>query len=136
MSLEVLMSREELDVLIDELRRLEQAAVGSASGMEDLYRIGTAALAGETAFLARDRGDQTFSDFLRKREGLPPPPPDSPFRRTQEDLLQADDATRGALDSRLRTALARLIARRNSTDWVRASRTVQGLAGVPYDAIP
>lgn len=131
--LEILMTRDELDQLVDELRGLEQAAVGSARDLEDLLRIGTAALSGESAFLAADRGDKTFAEHLRARQGLPPARRDSLLMRTQADLLQADDATRAALDARLRSALVKLIERRNAGDWDDPRRTVEGMAGVPYE---
>ncbi|MBX6316672.1 MAG: VWA domain-containing protein, partial [Isosphaeraceae bacterium] len=69
---QILMARAELDLLIRELSQLQRAAQGTASDLADLLRIETAAAAGETAFLAADRADQTFADHLRRRQGLPP----------------------------------------------------------------
>jgi hypothetical protein len=132
---EVLMSRAELDDLIRELTALEQAAQGSARDLAGLLQIGTAAASGETAFLARDRGGQTFADHLRRRQGLPPMRPESLLRRTQADLLQADDLYRGALDARLSQAIARLVHRRNEPDWDEPARTLDRMALVPYDWI-
>jgi hypothetical protein len=103
--------------------------------MADLLRIGTAAAAGETAFLAADRGGQTFADHLRRRQGLPPARPDSLLRRTQADLLQADDLYRQALNERLGQTIAQLIRRRNAGDWDDPKRTIDGMALVPYAII-
>jgi hypothetical protein len=134
-TIEVLMSRAELDVLIDELTQWQQAAQGSARDLADLLQIGNAAAAGETGFLAADRSSQTFADHLRRRQGLPPPRADSLLRRTQTDLLQADDSYRSALDARLGASLASLIRRRNDQDWSDPRRTVDGMALVPYALI-
>lgn len=134
-AVEVLMSRPELSTLIDELTQLQQAAQGSARDLSELLKIGVAAAAGETAFLAADRGDRTFADHLRRRQGLPPARPDSLLRRSQADLLQADDLYRSALDARLRASISQLIKRRGSPDWDDPRRTIDGLAPVPYDAI-
>ncbi len=134
-TVEVLMSRAELSTLIDELTQLQQAAQGTARDLSELLKIGTAAAAGETAFLAADRGERTFADHLRRRQGLPPARPDSRLRRSQSDLLQADDLYRSALDARLRASISLLIRRRNSPDWDAPRRTVDGLAPVPYDVI-
>ena len=131
--LEILMSRSELEGLIDELRTVEQATIGTSGEMDDLLSIGRAAISGEAAFLASDRGDRTFADHLRSRQGLPPSRPDSLLHRTQGDLLQADDTSRGALDARLRATLVKLIARRNAPDWDEPGRTVDGMAAVPYE---
>jgi hypothetical protein len=129
---EVLMSRAELETLIGELLAVQQAAQGTARSREELLRIGTAAAAGETAFLAADRGSLTFAEHLRRRQGLPPARPDSVLRATQADLLQADDLTRAALDERLGACIERLIGRRNEPDWDDPRRTLDGMATVPY----
>jgi hypothetical protein len=134
-SVEVLMSQAELDALLSELTSLQQAAQGSARDMADLLRIGTAAAAGETAFLAADRGGQTFADHLRRRQGLPPARADSLLRRTQADLLQAEDLYRQALNERLGQTIAQLIRRRNAGDWDDPKRTIDGMALVPYAVI-
>jgi hypothetical protein len=134
-AVEVLMARDELNVLIDELSQLQQAAQGTARDLSDLIRIGTAAAAGETGFLAADRGTRTFADHLRRRQGLPPARPDSLLRRTQSDLLQADDLYRAALDARLGSSLAELVRRRNDPLWDDPRRTVDGMAPVPYALI-
>jgi hypothetical protein len=131
-TVEVLMARDELGVLIDELTQLQQAAQGTASELADLLRIGNAAASGETGFLAADRGSQTFADHLRRRQGLPPARPDSLLRRTQADLLQADDLYRSALDTRLSTSLAALVRRHRATDWSDPRRTIDGMGLVPY----
>ncbi len=130
--LEVLLSRPELDAIIDELRAFEQAAVGTSESLEDLLRLGTAAISGDSAFLAIDRGDRTFAEHLRSRQGLPPARADSLMLRTQTDLLQADQSAREALDARLRSALRMMIDRRNSPVWEDPRRTVDGMAGIPY----
>ncbi|HEX8200538.1 MAG TPA: vWA domain-containing protein [Isosphaeraceae bacterium] len=134
-SVEILMTRTELDVLIGELAQLQQAAQGTAGDLEDLLRIGTAAAAGETGFLGADRGEQTFADHLRRRQGLPPARPDSLLRRSQADLLQADDLYRAALNARLGASLDALIRRRNAPDWDDPRRAIDGLALVPYASI-
>jgi hypothetical protein len=131
-TLEMLMTRSELDVLIDELTQWQQAAQGSARDLAGLLSIGTAAAAGETAFLSSDRGTQTFADHLRRRQGLPAIRADGLLHRTQTELLQADDSYRSALDARLSAALAALIRRRNDSDWNDPRRTVDGMALVPY----
>lgn len=134
-SVEVLMSRTELDVLIGELVQLQQAAQGTAGDLTDLLRIGTAAAAGETGFLSVDRGEQTFADHLRRRQGLPPARPDSLLRRSQSDLLQADDLYRAALDARLGASIDQLVRRRNAPDWDDPRLTTEGMALVPYEPI-
>lgn len=134
-TVDVLMFREELGILIDELTRLQQAAQGTAGDLADLLRIGNAAAIGETSFLAADRGDQTFADHLRRRQGLPSPRPDSLLRRTQAELLRADDPYRSALDARLAASLSALIGRHNAPDWSDPRRTIEGLGLVPYELI-
>jgi hypothetical protein len=134
-TVEVLMAREELGVLIDELTQLQEAAQGTAGELADLLRIGTAAASGETAFLAADRGAQTFADHLRRRQGLPPARADSLLRRTQSELLQADNLYRSALDARLGASLAALIRRYNAPDWSDPKKTIDGMALVDYALI-
>jgi hypothetical protein len=134
-TVEMLMTRPELGVLIDELTQLQQAAQGTASELTDLLRIGTAAASGETAFLAADRGGQTFADHLRRRQGLPPARPDSLLHRSQTDLLQADDLYRQALDAHLASALAALIRRYHDLDWSDPRRTIEGMGLVSYALI-
>jgi hypothetical protein len=134
-SVATLMSRPELGSLIDELTQLQQAAQGTAHDLADLAEIGTAAATGEAGFLAADRGTQTFAEHLRRRQGLPPARPDSLLHRTQADLLQADDASRAALNDRLATSLAELIKHRNTIHWNDPRQTVDGMALVPYALI-
>ena len=131
-TVELLMSRAELTILIDELTQLQIAAQGSARDLSDLLRIGNAAAAGEAGFLAVDRGAQTFADHLRRRQVLPPSRPDSLLRRSQSDLLQSDDLYRAALDARLGDSLAELIPLRNSRAWTDPQKTIDGMALVPY----
>jgi hypothetical protein len=131
-TVEILMSRDELDGLIRELTAVQQAAQGDARGLSDLLRIGTAAASGESAFLAQDRGSLTFAEHLRRRQGLPPSRPDSLLRRTQADLLQADELDRRALNDRLSSSLRSLIARRNSPDWDDPNRLIEGMGLVPF----
>jgi hypothetical protein len=134
-TVEVLLARDELGVLIDELTQLQQAAQGTAADLADLLRIGNAAASGETAFLAADRGNQTFADHLRRRQGLPPARPDSLLHRTQADLLQADELYRSALDARLSATLAALIQRYQARDWSDPTRTIDGMGLIPYSLI-
>jgi hypothetical protein len=134
-TVEVLLARDELGVLIDELTQLQQAAQGTAADLADLLRIGNAAASGETAFLAADRGTQTFADHLRRRQGLPPARADSLLHRTQADLLQADELYRAALDARLGASLAALIHRYQATDWSDPARTIDGMGLIPYSLI-
>ena len=134
-TVEVLMARDELGTLIDELTQLQQAAQGTANELADLLRIGTAAASGETAFLAADRGTQTFADHLRRRQGLPPARPDSLLRRTQTELLQADDLYRSALDTRLGASLAALVRRFRAPEWSDPRKTIDGMRLVPYELI-
>jgi hypothetical protein len=131
-TVEILMTRAELDALVSELTQLQMAAQGTARELSDLLQIGTAAAAGETSFLAADRGRQTFADHLRRRRGLPPARPDSLLQRTQADLLQSDDAARAALDARLASSLAELIRLRHTIAWDDPQRTVDGMALIPY----
>jgi hypothetical protein len=134
-TVEILMSRGELDSLIAELAALQQAASSPTEELGDLLAIGTAAATGETSFLAADRGAQTFADHLRRRRNLPPARPDSLLNRSQTDLLRADALDRAALDARLRDALLGLTRRRDAADWSDPLRTVEGMATVPYDLI-
>jgi hypothetical protein len=134
-TVEVLLARDELGVLIDELTQLQQAAQGTAGELADLLRIGNAAASGETAFLAADRGTQTFADHLRRRQGLPPARADSLLHRTQAELLQADDLYRATLDARLGATLAALVHRYQSSDWSDPRRTSDGMGLIPYSLI-
>ena len=134
-SVEILMSRDELRTTIDELARLQRAASGTARDLGELLEAGTAAATGETSFLAADRGNQTFADHLRRRGGLPPPRPGSLLARTQADLLHADDLSLAALDAGLRASILRLTRRLAEPDWLDPLRTVDGMALVPLDAI-
>jgi hypothetical protein len=129
----VLMNRDELEVLIDELEAFEQAAEG-ARDLNELRAIGTAAAAGDTAFLAVDRGGRTFAEHLQ-RQGFPPPRRGSLLGRTQADLLQADSLFRGELRTRLREVVPRLDRIRRSPDWRDPIKTVDGMRVVPYDLI-
>ena len=134
-SVEILMARDELRTLIDELTRLQQAASGTPGDLAELLEVGTAAAAGETSFLAADRGSRTFADHLRRRGGLPPPKPGSLLARSQADLLNADDLSLAALDAGLRASLLRLTRRLSDPDWTDPSRTIDGMALVPLDLI-
>lgn len=134
-SIETLMSRAEVGTLIDELTQFQLAAQGTARDLAELAEIGTAAAAGESSFLAVDRGSQTFGDHLRRRQGLPPARSDSLLQRTQSDLLQADETSRAALNDRLASTLAELIKRRNSSGWDDPRRTIDGMALIPYSLI-
>lgn len=132
---EVLMSRDELDALIDEISTVLQAVEQGVGDVGELIRIGTAAAAGESAFLAEDRGSLTLAEHLSRRRGLPPPSPDSLLQQTQADLLQADGPTRAALVERLARDLEALIERRRDPDWNDPTRTLDGMATVPYSWI-
>ncbi len=134
-AVEILMSRDELKALIEELTQLQQAASGTARDLSELLQIGTAAASGETSFLAADRGSRTFADHLRRRQGLPPARAGSLLARSQADLLRSDDLTLAALGSKLRAALLRLTRRLQAPDWDDPRRTIDGMALVPYDAI-
>jgi von Willebrand factor type A domain len=134
-SVEILMSREELKTLIDELTQLQQAASGTARDLSELIQIGTAAASGETSFLAADRGSRTFADHLRRRQGLPPAKPGSLLARSQSDLLRSDDLTLAALDAKLRESLLQLTRRLQAPDWKDPRRTIDGMALVPFEAI-
>ncbi|MEW4568265.1 vWA domain-containing protein [Tautonia sp. JC769] len=134
-TVEMLMTRRELDALIAELSQFQQALQGGADDLTDLIRIGTAAASGEAAFLASDRGDRTFAEHLARRQGLPPAPAESLLNRSQADLLQADAPYRSAVSRRIASAIARLLDRRQAPDWDDPGRTVSGMALVPYDAI-
>jgi hypothetical protein len=131
----LLMSRSELDELIEELAQFQQALQGGADDLTDLLRIGTAAASGESSFLSADRGDRTFAEHLARRRGLPPAPPDSLLDRAQSDLLQADPPYRAAVGRRLASALSALIGRRSAADWDDPNRTTSGMALVPYEPI-
>jgi hypothetical protein len=131
-TLQMLLSLDELDVLISELTSLQQAARGDATELSNLLEVGNAAASGETSFLAKDRGRQTFAEHLRRREGVAPARPDSLLLRTQTDLLRAEGLDRVALDRRLGESLQRLIRRRNDPDWTQRGGTVEGKALVPF----
>jgi hypothetical protein len=133
--LRVLIQRAELDWLVSELSALQQAVQGDVRELEDLVRIGTAVAAGETAFLAEDRGQMAFAEHLRRREGLPVLRPDSLLQRSQRDLLQVDETTRAALDEALSTALARLLELRQADPWSDPARSFHGFVTVPFDWI-
>ncbi len=134
-SVEILMARDELRALIDELTRLQQAASGTSRDLAELLEAGTAAASGETSFLAADRGSRTFADHLRRRGGLPPPRPGSLLARSQADLLHADDLSLSALGDGLRASLLRLTRRLGEPDWDDPKLTIDGMALVPLDAI-
>ncbi len=134
-TVDILMARDELKALIDELTRLQAAASGAPRDLADLLEAGTAAAAGETSFLAADRGSRTFADHLRRRGGLPPPRPGSLLARSQADLLEADDLSLAALNAGLRASLLRLTRRLGDPDWADPKLTIDGMALVPLDAI-
>ncbi|QDV34122.1 vWA domain-containing protein [Tautonia plasticadhaerens] len=134
-TVQMLMTRPELDALIDELSQFQQALQGGATDLTDLLRIGTAAAAGESSFLSADRGDRTFAEHLARRQGLPPSPPDSLLSRSQAELLQADAPYRAAVGRRLASAISELVRRRNADDWGDPDRTASGMALVPYEPI-
>lgn len=134
-SVEILMTSDELRTLIGELTQLQQAASGTARDLSDLIQIGTAAASGETSFLAADRGSRTFAEHLRRRQGLPPARPGSLLARSQSDLLHSDDLTLAALNSRLRASLLLLTRRLQTPDWKDPRRTIDGMALVPFEAI-
>jgi len=131
-TVEVLVSRPELETLISELTQFQIAAQGTSRDLLELTQIGTAAAAGEETFLSMDRGNETFAEHLRKRQGLPPARPDGLLSRTQADLVQADDATRAALMERLATNLVHLIRLRNEIKWDDPTDSVDGMALIPY----
>ncbi len=133
--LELLMSRQELALLIQELTELQRAVQGTTRDLTELLRIGNAAVAGETTFLSVDRGDQTIAEHMRRRRELPPPRSESLLRRSQTDLLQADELFRAALEARLRSSLTQLIQRLHEDDWNDPRRTIDGMALVPYAPI-
>ncbi|WP_169976188.1 vWA domain-containing protein [Tautonia rosea] len=134
-TIEMLMTRRELDTLIAELSQFQQALQGGADDLTDLLRIGTAAASGEAAFLATDRGDRTFAEHLARRQGLPPVRPESLLNRSQADLLQADSPYRAAVSQRIASAITQLLDRRQDPDWDDPNRTVSGMALVPYSPI-
>ncbi|WP_152051665.1 vWA domain-containing protein [Tautonia marina] len=134
-TVEMLMTRPELDALIAELSQFQQALEAGADDLTDLLRIGTAAASGEAAFLSSDRGDRTFAEHLARRQGLPPAPPESLLNRSQADLLQADAPYRAAVSQRIASAIAQLLDRRQAPDWDDPNRTVSGMALVPYGPI-
>ncbi|WP_435016275.1 vWA domain-containing protein [Tundrisphaera sp. TA3] len=131
----MLMTRDELTALIDELARLQQAATGYARGLSDLLPIGTAAATGETSFLDADRGRVSPADHLRRRQELPPARPDSLLGRAGGDLRSADPLALAALEAKLRAGLLTLSRRHDDDDWTTPRRTVDGMALVPYAAI-
>ena len=134
-TVEILMSADELRALIGELTQLQQAASGTARDLAELIQIGTAAASGETSFLAADRGSRTFADHLRRRQGLTSTRPGSLLARSQADLLRSDDLTLAALDARLRAGLLQLTRRLQAPDWKDPRKTIDGMALVPFEAI-
>jgi len=134
-SIDILMSHEELETLVRELLQLQQAASGTARDLTDLIQIGRAAASGETSFLAADRGSRTFAEHLQRRQGLPPARPGSLLARSQKDLLRSDELTLAALDARLRASVLQLTRRLQSPDWKDPRRTIDGMALVPFESI-
>lgn len=134
-SLGVLMSRPEVDRLVHEYLGVQVATQAAPEEVARLIEIGTAAAAGETAFLEGDRGDLTFDEHLRRWHGLPPGRSDSLLRRSRQDFLQADVPTRAALADRLSAAIGRLVRFRDAGDWNDPTRSVDGLLLVPYEWI-
>jgi hypothetical protein len=134
-AVEILMSPAELKTLIAELTQFQQAASGRARDLSELLQIGNAAASGETSFLAADRGSRTFADHLRRRQGLPPARPGSLLSRSQADLVNSDDLTLAALETKLRASLLLLTRRLQSPDWRDPRRTIDGMALVPFEAI-
>jgi hypothetical protein len=133
--IELLLSRRELDRLIEDLRQFQQAIQADTTSREDLIRVLSASASGDRGFLEADRGTQTFADYLR-RQGLPPARPDSLLRRSQGDLFQTDRLSRAELDAALARALAELGARRQAPEWDDPSRLVdRSMSWVPYDPI-
>lgn len=132
---EMLMSRPELDRLLEDLRQFQEAIASGVSRREDLLKLLSASASGERGFLEQDRGGETFADYLRRR-GLPPARPDSLLNRRQGDLLQTDRLTRDELNQALARAIAELTRRRESPDWGDPARLVDGsMASVPYEPI-
>jgi len=134
-ALEVLMAREEIDGLIAELDAFARASRSEATGPAELARVAEAAAAGESSFLATDRGTETFSDHLRRRRGLPPGRPDGLLARSRDELAQADDLYRDALATRVRTAIAGLIRLRDAADFADRRRSIGGMVPVPFELI-
>src|SRR5262249_3631642 len=133
--LELLMSREELDRLIDDLRRFHQAILSDVTRPEDLIGMLGASASGERGFLDRDRGDETFADYLARR-GLPPARPGSLLRRRQADLVQTDRLLRVELEAALAQAIAKLTERRAHPEWERKERLAgRVMTWVPYAPI-
>ncbi len=132
-TLEVLMSRDELDLTIRELAQLQSAISSDSRDLSDLLKIGTAVTSGEMSFLAVDRGGQTFAEHIRRRQGLPPARSSSLLARSQADLLDADDAYRSTLASQLQRVLGELARRRDSADWDDPTKITDGKATVPYE---
>lgn len=134
-SLELLMSREELDRLIDDLRGFHQAILSDAATPAELIRTLSSSASGDRGFLDRDRGNETFADYLLK-QGLPPSKPGSLLRRRQLDLTQTGPLLRVELEAALSRAVARLIERRESGDWLEPARLVdRSMSWVPYEPI-
>jgi hypothetical protein len=132
---DILMSKPELDTLIDELTRLQQAASGTARDLAELIQIGRSAASGETSFLDRDRGKKTFAEHLRSRQELPQARPGSLLARSQSDLLRSDELTLAQLTEKLRASLLLLTRRSHAPDWADPRRTIDGMALVPFEAI-
>ncbi len=129
---DLLLSKAELLILLEELARLQQVATGAEADREELLRIGTAAASGETAFLGSDRSGESIAQILKRRAELPDSGPQSLLRRGLDELSQSDDVTRTALQERLRAtvpALTKILVKQN---WDDPRSLFPGLAVVPY----
>ena len=131
-TLEMLLSRDELDTLIGEFSALQQAARGSADDLGKLLEAGTAAASGETSFLSQDRGKQTFADHLKRRQGVAPAGSNSVLNLSRTDLMRSGSVERKELDRRLGEGLRKLVQRRSARDWSQPGKTIEGRALVPF----
>ena len=130
--LEVLMARDEIDALIAELDAFARA---SRAEPAELARVAEAAAAGESSFLAADRGEETFAAHLSRRRGLPPGRADGLLARSRAELSQADDTYRDALAARVRRAIAGLIRARDGADFTDRAGSIGGMVPVPFGLV-
>lgn len=132
--LELLMSRAELDRLIEDLRDFHRAILSEATSLTELIGMLASTTSGERGFLDRNRGSETFADYL-SRQGLPPARAESPLRRRQTDLLQTDELLRKELEDALARAILELTRRREAGDWTKGPLVDKTMTWVPYAPI-
>ncbi len=110
-TVEILLSRDELDTLITRLSAMPRDA-------DDLRAIVNATASGELNFLNADRRSLSAEDQVKRRHAFPSGP-----------------AAVTDLNTRLRAAVSGLTKLRDSISWSDPNHTADGRASVPFDLI-